>query len=135
MHYGKLGEIVFGSTDFRDGDGLLSLEYGNPPEDKKLFCRRNALIKPIGILLFGLLLILLSSCGKDQSQVEPTLLKFAFHQRDEEHYRALAEQFEAEHPFIKIELVFGNNSFLNNLQPEDADVLAVSTNQMRRMMS
>ena len=82
-----------------------------------------------------MLLILLSACGGNQSQVEPTILKFAFHQRDEEHYRTLAEQFEAEHPFIEIELVFGNNSFLNNLLPEDADVFSVSTNQMRRMMS
>jgi multiple sugar transport system substrate-binding protein len=87
------------------------------------------------LILFGIILIILvSSCQEDQNPVEPVSLRFAFHQREEEHFSALASEFEEKHPFIKIELVSGNNSFLNNLGPDDADVFIVSTNQMRRMM-
>jgi len=88
------------------------------------------------VALIGLLLLFFaSSCQGNQSPVEPVALEFAFHQRDEEHYRALAENFEEEHPFIKIELVSGNNGFLNGLQPGEADVFAISTDQMRRMLN
>lgn len=98
---------------------------------KKSRARRHFLF--LGLAGF-LLIFLASACQTNQSPVEPVTLRFAFHQRDEEHYRTLAEMFEAEHPSTKIELVFGNNSFLNNLQPDDADVFEVSTNQMRRMI-
>jgi multiple sugar transport system substrate-binding protein len=89
-----------------------------------------------GIALVGFVLgALISSCRANQPPVEPVSLRFAIHQRDEEHYLTLAQKFEDEHPFIKIELVSGNNGFLNNLQPGDADVFALSTDQMRRMLA
>jgi len=86
-------------------------------------------------LIGFLLLFLLPSCRESQAPIEPITLTFAIHQRDEEHYHAMSDKFEEEHPFVNIELVSGNNSFLNNLQPGDADVFAVSTDQMRRMVN